>query len=189
MKTWLGILLLTFVAVPAHAVLPVFDLDVFYFSDTMVYNSQSSTYQRTFYDFMLGMPLNSKGRWVLGWNYDAYSFKDNPGTATTLSVTDMGPKLVYALNNDKTMVLAFSYNLITKGTYNPGTTASQLRGTSMRAEFGYMPMIADGTFLGFKLNYYKASFTEEVTNQTTLSHVTDSRTGIYPSLAFTYRFN
>jgi hypothetical protein len=184
----LCLVLFAFVASQAHAVLPVFDLDVFYFSDSMVYNSSTSTYQRTFYDFMLGMPLSSKGTWVLGWNYDSYSFTDNPGTATTLTISDMGPKLLVSLSKDKTVVFGFSYNLITKGSYNPGTTASELRGTSMRAELGYLPQVTENFFLGVKMNYYKASFTEEVINQTTLSHVTDSRTAIYPSLSMTYRF-
>lgn len=174
----------------AHAFAPVFDGNVFYFTDSLVYDSATSAYNRTFFDFMLGIPLTKSGSFVVGWNYDSYSFIDNPETATTLKISGMGPKFVWALDKEKTCVVSFTYNLITKGTYTPaGGTASELRGSSMRAEFGYQPAIGENFFLGPKLNYYKATFTEEVTGETTLTKVTDSRTSIYPSLGFTYRFD
>lgn len=174
----------------SHAVLPVVDAGVFYFTDSMVYSSQTSSYSRTFFDFMVGLPLSNKGRWVLGWNYDSYSFKDNPGTATTLTISDMGPKILFSLSKDNSFVLGLTYNLITKGSYTPGGgTKSELRGSSLRAELGYQPAVSEHTYLGLKLNYYKATFNEEITGQTALAKVTDSRTVIYPSLAYTYRFD
>ena len=173
----------------AHAVLPVFDLNLFYFSDTMLYSSSNTGTTRTFYDVMVGMPIAGKGRWVLGWNYDSMSFLDNPGTTTKLSVTDMGPKLIYYVDKDRTWLLGLTYNLITKGTYDPGGSSTELRGTSLRVEFGYTPHMTESLLMGAKLNYYKASFNEEVTNQTSLAKTTNGRTVIYPSFAITYRFD
>jgi hypothetical protein len=190
MKSVLLFLGLVLAAPRAQALLPVIDANLFYFSDGMVYSSATSAYNRTFWDFMIGMPTSSKGYWVIGWNYDTYSFIDNPGTATKLSITDMGPKILYAINKDKTFVFAFNYNLITKGSYSPGGgTTSELRGTSMRVELGYTPAVSENCFMGPKLNYYKATFTEEITGQTALAKVTDSRTVIYPSFTITYRFD
>jgi hypothetical protein len=173
----------------AFAVTPVFDLDIFYFNDAFAYSSSTSTYHRMFWDFMAGMPVAGKGRWVLGWNYDSMSFTDNPGTAETLSITDMGPKLVYYADKDRTWVIGAMYGLISTGSYNPGTTASQLRGSSMRIEAGYTPHMTDSLLMGAKLVWYKASFKEEVTNETSLAKVTDGRTVIYPVFAMTYRFD
>lgn len=174
----------------ARAVTPVFDAGVFYFSDAMLYSSTNRAYGRTFFDVMVGLPLTNKGRYVLGWNYDSMSFADDPGTTkTTLAITDMGPKLIAYLDKDRTWMVAFNYNLITKGSYNPGTTATELRGTSMRGEIGYVGHMTESLLLGAKLNYYKASFNEEVTNQTSLAKTTNGRTVIYPSLALTFRFD
>ncbi len=174
----------------ASAVMPVFDINLFYFTDTMAYSS-SPAYKRTFYDLMVGFPVTKKRSFIVGWNYDSLSFSDDDGTGpTTLAVTDMGPKFVYYINKDRTWVLGFTYNLITKGTYSPnGGTATELRGSSMRFEAGYTPMMWENVFIGAKLVYYKATFAEEITNNTTLEQVSYGRTAIYPAFAITVRWD
>lgn len=175
---------------PAQAVMPVFDINLFYFSDTMAY-SQSPQYGRTFYDFMVGFPVTKKKSFIVGWNYDGMSFTDNDGTgATTLTITDMGPKFVYYVDKDRTWVLGFTYNLITKGAYTPnGGTQTELRGSSMRFEAGYTPMMWENVFIGAKIVYYKATFAEEITNETSLEQVSYGRTAIYPAFALTVRWD
>lgn len=186
----LSILLFSLFATEAsHAVTPVIDANLFYFSDTMSYSSKTSAYQRLFWDAMVGMPLTSKKTWILGWNYDSYSFSDNPGTATTLTITDMGPKLLTYFDKDRTWVLGLTYNLITTGAYSAsGSTGIVLTGSSLRAEFGYSGVITEGVLIGARLNYYKASFNQKITNNATLTTVSDGRTAIYPSISFTFRF-
>ncbi len=191
MRLWLNALLISVaLATPvAFAVTPVFDINVFYFTDTFTYSSADSAYKRTFYDFMAGFGLTKKRSFVLGWNYDSMTFSDNPGAETSLKITDMGPKFVYYFDKDRTWVVAFTYNLITKGTYSSGATTSELRGSSMKAEAGYLPMMWENVFMGAKLNYYKATFNEEITNTTTLTPVSNSRTVIYPSFSMTIRWD
>lgn len=186
-----GIILIALFAAPgAFALTPVFDLNVFYFSDTFTYSSANSTYKRTFYDFMAGFGITKKKSLVLGWNYDSMSFSDNPGTETALKVTDMGPKIMYYIDKERTWVVAFTYNLITTGTYTPaGGTSTELRGSSMRAEFGYTPMMWENVLIGAKIVYYKGSFKEEISNNTSLAQVTDSRTVIYPAFSMTFRWD
>lgn len=184
----LASLLLVLAAPHARAVAPVFDAGFFYFNDAFAYGGSTSTYNRMFWDIMVGMPLSKKGKWVLGWNYDAFSFSDNPGTATTLTITDMGPKLLYYMDKDRTWVIGLTYNLITRATYSDGSANTQMRGTSLRAEFGYVPHMTENLLMGAKLVYYKPSLSEEITNQTQLAQTTNGRTVIYPSFAITYRF-
>jgi hypothetical protein len=179
-----------FLGSQAFAIAPVLDADVFYFSDTLTYNSQTSTYTRTMYDVMLGLPLNKKGTWVLGWNYDNMAFKDKAadGTTTSLTVTDMGPKILVYLDKERTWALSASYNLITTGKYNGGSATTELRGSCIKAEAGYLPMMWENVYIGAKINYYKPSFKEEIVDEATLNHVSDSRAVIYPTFAFTMRF-
>ncbi len=175
----------------AHAITPVFDINVFYFTDTMAHSTDSA-YARTFYDFMIGFPVTKKKRFVVGWNYDVMSFSDDAtgGGATTLSVTDMGPKFAYYLNKDRTWVAALTYNLITTGTYGPaGGTSTELRGTSLRFEAGYTPMMWTNVYIGAKIVYYKATFNEEITANTALEQVSYGRTAIYPAFAMTIRWD
>lgn len=167
---------------------PIIDGNVFYFSDSFVYSGTTSTYNRTLWDVSVGMNLSKKGAWVLGWNFDSMSFKDNPGTVTSVSVTDMGPKLSYYIDKARTWSVAFTYDLITKGNYSSGSTTSELRGTAMKFEAGYTPEIWEGVLLGAKLNYYKAAFKEEVVSSS-LTKVSYSRTAIYPSFSFIFRWD
>lgn len=168
----------------------VVDLDLFYFSDTMTY-STSSAYKRTFYDFMIGFPVTKKKSFIIGWNYDGMTFSDDQGSgATTLAVTDMGPKFAYYFDKNREWVAAFTYNLITKGTYTPsGGTATELRGSSMRFEAGYTPQMWENVLIGAKIVWYKGAFKEEITNETTLTQVSYDRTVIYPAFALTFRWD
>ena len=168
---------------------PVFDANIFYFSDTFTYSSTTTTVKRTMWDFCLCMNLSKKGQLVLGWNYDSMAFDDNPGTATKLTVSDMGPKIIYYVNKDRTIPIGFTYDLITKGQYTAGTAqAVELRGSAMKVDFGYTPEISEGFLMGFKFNYYKPSFAESVQN-TTITKTTNSRAVIYPTFSMTYRFD
>jgi len=180
--------LFTLAAPFAHAEV-IFDANVFYYSDTFTLATATSS-KRTMYDFSVGMNLTKKGQLVLGWNYASSSFADDDGTTqTTLTVTDMGPKLAYYLDKELTWCIAVSYNLITKGSYSTGSgSATEYRGTSIKADLGYLPQISESFYLGLKLNYYKPTFSEEITGQTALAQVSYGRAVIYPSIAISARF-
>ncbi len=179
--------LLTILSVQARAATT--ELNLFYFSDAMTYDSDSYSYNRTFWDINFGVDLNKKGTLVLGWNYGSLSFTDNPGTATKLTVTDMGPKLTYFFDKNLTWPISFTYNIISRGKYTSGAIEAEERGTSMKVEVGYTPQISESWYAGAKLNYYKVSFNEEIVGDTALSQVTNGRTVIYPSFTLLYRWN
>ncbi len=175
----------------AHAVKPVIGANAFYFTDDFTYGSGSpSQYKRIMFDLTAGIPLTKKGSVVLGWSYGSYSFTETTTTETSLKVADMGPKLTYYLDKARTWETSLTYNLISKGTYaGAGAAETELRGTSLKFEAGYMPQMWENVFMGAKINYYKASFKEEITGQTALAQVTHSRAVIYPTFAVTFRWD
>lgn len=124
---------------------------------------------------------------MLGWNYASSNLTENPGTETSLSVTDMGPKLLMFLNKEHNWLIGFTYNLITKANYDSGVSTLELRGSSIKIDAGYMTAFTSSFYLGARINYYKPSFNEEIQN-TTLTAASDSRTVIYPSFSLVYRF-
>lgn len=172
----------------AGAVVPIIDANVLYYSDNMTVSSATSSYTRTLWDIMFGMNLDKPGFWVLGWNYASSTLTENPGTQTSLTVTDMGPKLLVFLNKEHNWLIGFTYNLITKADYQSGATTLELRGSSMKIDAGYMTAFSTSFFWGARINYYKPSFNEEIQN-TTLTSSSDSRTIIYPSFSLLYRFD
>lgn len=173
----------------ARAIMPVFDINVFYLTDAMTHSTESA-FARTFYDIMVGFPVTRKKSFIVGWNYSIMSYSDDTGSgATTLSISDMGPKFAWYFDKERTWVIAGTYNLITKGTYGPaGGTSTELRGTSLRVEAGYTPQMWTNVFIGAKLIYYKATFNEEITANTALEQVSYGRTSIYPALSMTIRW-
>lgn len=167
----------------------VLDANVFYFTDTFPYDEDTSTFKRTFWDFFVGMGLNKRNQYVLGWNYGSMTFDDDPGTPSKLTVTDMGPKFIAYLDKDRAWVFGLTYNLITKGKYSEnGGAAVDLRGSSMKVEVGYTPPISETLAFGVKLNYYKASFNEKVVDDS-ITKKANSRTTIYPTLSLTARWD
>lgn len=189
-KKWIVLLTLICCGSTARAVTPVLDINLFYFTDDFTYDSTASAYSRTMWDVMVGMPITKKGRWVLGWNYASYSLSENPGSAETeLTITDMGPKILVYIDRDRLWALGLTYNLIGRADYTASGTTSELRGTSLKAEFGYLPMMWENVFMGAKLNYYKADFKEEITGESSLEQVTHSRAVIYPTFAITIRWD
>jgi len=175
---------------PALAASFAADVDLFYFSDNFSVGSGSAnTYSRLMWDIAPMIAVDKKAQFLIGWNYDSMAFTDSPGgAATTLTVTDMGPKLAYFINKDRTWEVAFTYDLITKANYTSGSTTAELRGTAMKAEFGYLPQMWEGIYVGAKLNYYKPTFSEQVVS-TTLTKVTDGRTTIYPTFSVIFRWD
>ena len=168
--------------------LVIFDANVFYFTDDFTTDVSASA-KRTLWDLSLGMNLSKKGRIVLGWNYASSSFEDTADSeTTTLTISDMGPKLSYFFDKEYVWSLGFTYNLITKGNYDDNGTTKEFRGTSMKVDFGYTPSISENFSIGVKLNYYKPAFNEQISGETTLAAVSYSRTSIYPSMAFNYRW-
>lgn len=182
--TWIAIMLSP---LSAAAVAPVLDVNAFYYSDAFTYSNVESTYKRTMWDLLLGFNVNKRGSWVMGWNYASSTLAENPGTETSLTVKDMGPKVLAFLDKDRSWILGVTYNLITTADYASGSTTTELRGTSLKAELGYMAQMSDVFVMGARLNWYKPSFKEEIDN-TTLTDVTHSRAVIYPSFSFTLRF-
>ena len=180
-------LVLLFLTVQSAQAELVFDLNLFYLSDSFSYTDDSSNGRLT-YDVMIGAGLDRRGKFVLGWNYSSFSFEDDPGDAeVTVAVTDMGPRIVYYFDKELTFNLALTYNLITNGSYNSDTVETELRGTSYRAEIGYTPKITESLFIGAKLQYYVVSVAEEI-DETTIEEVSYNRTFIYPTFTLTYRF-
>lgn len=161
------------------------DFNFVYFSDTLT-ESSTSTMTRTFYDLSLGINIDKKGQYTLGWNYGSVSANSTISTTTTFALTEMGPKFNWHIDKERHWNFSCTYNLIVNAQYNDGSTTSKWRGTSIKADFGYAPNISESFYAGVKLNYYQASFAEEVTS-TTLTTISYSRGIIYPSLFIAYR--
>lgn len=160
------------------------DFNAFYFSDAASISSTASASTRTFYDFMLGVKLDKKAKFYVGWNYGVYGTTSSAGSTTeNYSSTQMGPKFLWFLGKDKNWVLGAAYNLVTNAAYSTGGSSSQTwRGTAIKADFGYVSWLSDSWTIGGKMNYSSATFSEKFTNGDNYEKVTNTRVHIFPSL-------
>ncbi|OFZ14658.1 MAG: hypothetical protein A2Z20_03750 [Bdellovibrionales bacterium RBG_16_40_8] len=163
----------------------VFDLNTFYFTDSLTQTSEDK-YDLTTYAFLLGFMLDNKGRYQLGWNYASYSTNNiSDSTTKEYKSSQMGPAFVMYLNKDRTLRFGFAYNLSTAGTYTESpATSEKWRGTGLAGDLGYQFQYSESFSFGMRLNYSSTTFNEKLvdTTQTTVSY---KKNIIYPSIALT----
>jgi hypothetical protein len=180
------ILFFFFIAVDAHA--GMLDLNLFYTSDSLT-NGSSSTYGKTFYDFVAALNIDHKGAYQIGWSYGSYASTETvAGSTTTYTATQMGPKVIFSLNKDHNWLLGLTYNILSNASFQAGSSPSETwRGTAYAADIGYHQLITESLMMGLRLNYSASTYTEKLIG-TAYSTVSYTRTFIYPSFAISFVF-
>lgn len=174
-----------FLSVSAQAVTT--ELGLFYFTDDLS-STNNFKISRTIYDFAVLM--TSEGRRVIsiGWSYAGISSEDAGATTTSYSSAETGPKFTYLFGRELNWYLGLIYNLQAKAEFSDASGEAEWRGTSLRAEFGYLPRISSKLNVGVKINYHQASYDEQITNSTTLTQDSNKKTMIYPTFAMIWKF-
>ncbi|MES2803651.1 MAG: hypothetical protein V4654_14260 [Bdellovibrionota bacterium] len=177
------VILLT--SISAKAV--VAELGLFYFTDDLSSTSNFKT-SRTIYDFAVLMTSEGRRMLGIGWNYAGVTSEDGSTTTTTYSSTETGPKFTYMFGREQDWYLGLAYNLLAKAQFSDTNGEAEWRGTSIKAEFGFLPKINSRINAGVKLNYHQATYNEQITNTTTLTQTTNTKTMIYPTFSLVWKF-
>lgn len=172
-------------SVSAKAV--VAELGLFYFTDDLSSTSNFST-SRTIYDFSVLMTSEGRRLLGIGWNYVGVSSEEGATTMTTYSSTETGPKFTYMFGREQDWYVGLAYNLLAKAQFSDTNGEAEWRGTSLKGEFGYLPKINNRLNVGVKLVYHQASYNEQITNTTTLTQTTNTKTMIYPTFSMIFKF-
>lgn len=166
----------------------VAELGLFYFTDDLSSTSNFST-SRTIYDFSVLMTSEGRRLLGIGWNYVGVSSEEGGDTTTSYTSTETGPKFTYMFGREQDWYIGLAYNLLAKAQFSdPVAGEAEWRGTSLKAEFGFLPKINNRINAGVKLNYHQASYNEQITNSTTLTQTTNTKTMIYPTFSMVFKF-
>lgn len=177
---------LLFTSVSAKAV--VAEMGLFYFNDNLA-STSDSTYSRTIYDFAVLMTSEGRKLLGIGWNYSGVSTSDDTAAGeTTYSSTETGPKFTYMFGREQDWYLGLAYNLLAKAQFSGVAGEAEWRGTSLKGEFGFLPKVRGKLNVGVKLVYHQASYNEQITNSTTLTQDSNTKTMIYPNFSIVYKF-
>ncbi len=182
------LILLLGLVLPSQSQAFVFDINTFYFSDSLK-TSDSSTTSRTFYNLFLGFSLDKKDRYQVGWSYASFSTSDKAGDFNqTYSSTQMGPGFLWYLDKRRQWRLGLYYHLKVDGKYKTtGSVAEELRGSAFAADFGYQIPMTESFSLAIRLNYSSTSYNESF-EEDTKTDVSYSRGIIYPSIGLNFEF-
>lgn len=184
MKIWLSTLIFV-MASTAQAGL-YGSVDALYLTDSFS-TASTADHSRTYYALDLIANLDNKNTYYAGFHVHQYAFSDTMGTTkSTLSSLDMGPFLKWVIDRKHTYALSLGYNILASGSYNNGSSTSDLTGTSILASFDITPEVSENLFIGVKFNYYAISYNKSVTTSTS-SDVSYTRNVIFPSLSISWR--
>ena len=189
-KYFLGpIVIVIIAAMPStlYAALSI-ELDGFLSTDNFK-NSETTADSKSVYSLDFLANLDNKKQFYAGFHVGQVAVTETLAstTTTTFSSLDMGPFIAYMFDQKGSFSLSLGYNVKSTGTYNDGTNLAAGSGTSVLASFGVMPAFGENFYLGFKLNYYAATYTKEVVT-TTASDISYTRTLVYPTFGLAWRY-
>jgi hypothetical protein len=166
----------------------VAELGLFYFSDVLA-STNDAKYSRTIYDVAVLMTSEGKRLIGIGWNYAGVtSIDDNASGETKYTSTETGPKFTYMFGREQNWYASLTYNLLAKAKFSDTAGEAEWRGTSLKGEFGYMSKVASNFSIGVKLVYHQATYNEQITDSTTLTQESNTKTMIYPNFSMIYKF-
>jgi len=157
------------------------DFNVLSFSDTFT-TSGTSKISRSIYDVGLGTLMGKSDNWILGLSFGSSSFTDQSTTTITYVASDFGLKIGLFWTKQKSWFSTLTYNFQSTAKYNDSTTATELRGTSIKADVGYAFWPSDSLGVAIKVFYYAPSFKESVASGT-LTSISYTRALVYPSFS------
>lgn len=135
----------------------------------------------------LGASFDSKEKIIIGQNVSLISGQFKTDTTDKLSTMELGPKLTYYINNDKTFFTSFTWNPYAKGTRTAAGVAEDISGWSYLFAIGAVSKLGNNFYLGASLNYHSLSITKSISG-TTATTESSAYTSLMPMLNISLRF-
>ncbi len=187
-KKLLIILTLTALSFSSHAGF-VFNTTTFY--NTSEDDADGASYSTLKNHFFAGATFLSNNNMAIGWDYATWTREvkgSSSATASDLSLTEMGPRIIFYMGQNKNFFVSFNWNPLVEGDRTLSTGVSEeITGSSLYGSVGYQAKLSKKFFFGGSLNYHTVSISKATVNSTE-SDVSHSYTDIYPALDFGMRF-
>lgn len=138
----------------------------------------------------LGASLDKSNRLFLGQSIHMWSktHKASQGGAESdISITELGPRILYYFNDERTWMVSLVYNPYARGTRTINGQEEELSGSGYLLNFAYQIKISKSLFLGASVNYHSFSVSKSSVNNTE-TEVSQSYTSMMPMLDISFRF-
>jgi hypothetical protein len=181
------LLLILLLPVSAYARL-IINYDLNYSSEKADANNSKSDKTRTFHKVFIGGSLNDRKTFFFGWNINSWSSSGKTnGTKSDYSLLEMGPKLLWFVNDNYNLYLTAEWNPYAKGTRNIGTTKEKVSGSSYGVGIGYRFRISRFMGLGAGIHYQTTNIAEAKVGSNE-KNVSDSISHIMPMIELSAMF-
>ncbi len=160
----------------------IFNYGLNYSSENDVSDTEYNK-SRMFHKVLLGGSINGKKTLFLGWNINSWSssISYNGGDEDSYSMQEMGPRLVWFLNENFNAYISAEWNPYAVGTRKKAGVESDIRGSSTDFAIGYRFKISRLMGLGAGIHYHGLALKEQEISNTT-STLSDKVTNIMPML-------
>lgn len=155
-------------------------------------DAESGTYNALKFQFFSGATFLRSQKLAIGWNVMQNNRELKVGESTTsaadLSILEMGPRLLFFLNETRSFVLSMNWNPFVDGDRTTTNGVGQdVDGSSMHFALSFQAKVSRKLFVGGGLNYHVVTITESVEGST-VTEVSQDYTDIYPSIDISWRF-
>lgn len=147
-------------------------------------------YSRTYNYLVVGGALDNKESFFISWSTLLWSKTYKSGSGSTeneISIMELGPKVIWFMDDRKTIYISAAYHPYAKGDRTVDGTSQDVSGTSYLATLGYQLKVSRSFYLGASLNYHALSLSEK-TVENTATDISESHTAVIPMLEFSIRF-
>lgn len=151
-------------------------------------NVNEFSYSRLGNLLFIGANVDIAQRWVLGWNFYLWSRDtQSSGTTESVSLTELGPRFLIFINEDRNFYFSAAYHPYVRGTLTKNSTEEEVSGSGYIVTLGYQFKASKTIYFGASLNYQSTTLdTSTVSNVET--DVSYAYTKILPMIELSIRF-
>lgn len=135
----------------------------------------------------LGASFDNKEKFVVGQNISLVSGSYKTTTTDKLTTTELGPRLNYYINEEKSFFIALAWNPYAKGTRTVAGISEDISGWSYLFAAGAVLKMNNNFYLGGSINYHALTITKSIVT-TVASNVNNAYTSLMPMLNISIRF-
>ncbi|MES2527596.1 MAG: hypothetical protein V4598_10930 [Bdellovibrionota bacterium] len=166
----------------------IINYDLNYSSEDSDSNNTKGEKSRTYHKIFVGGSLNDRKTFFFGWNINSWDSKSKSGTTENeYSMLEMGPKLLWFLNENYNVYVAAEWNPYARGDRKLGATNEDISGSSYGASLGYRFRISRFIGLGAGIHYQSTKIDEAKVGSNE-RNVSDSVSHIMPMLQLSAMF-
>lgn len=166
----------------------IINYDLNYSSEESDSKTAKGEKSRVFHKVFVGGSLNDRKTFFFGWNINSWTSEGKTGNSETeYSMLEMGPKLLWFVNDNYNLYVSAEWNPYARGDRKVGTQSEDISGSSYGAGIGYRFRLSRFIGLGAGIHYQTTKIDEAKVGSNE-RNVSDSVSHVMPMLQLSAMF-